>query len=65
MCDFRLSLVSILVFITTITKLVVKEQLRVTVSIHRYHHNTYFGLTVKKWKSAAGKRQINFHVKFL
>lgn len=38
---FRLSLVSILVFITTITKLVVKEQLRITVHIHRYHHNTY------------------------
>lgn len=38
---FRLSLVSILVFITTITKLVVKEQLRITVYIHRYHHNTY------------------------
>lgn len=38
---FRLSLVSILVFITMITKLVVKEQLRITVYIHRYHHNTY------------------------
>lgn len=46
-----------MVFITTITKPVVKEQLRIMVPIHRYHHNTYFGLTVKRWKSAAGKRE--------